>query len=105
MRLPRRELPVEGLLESAQVDRSPVPSGGQLGAEQEPVPCVHLEQAGGGASRRGHTDDLGAQPGEVVVPFLLARVEERHRAAGVRIDAVEIRTFVQVAAVTGEAEV
>jgi hypothetical protein len=93
------------LLEFAQLNRSPVPSGGQLGAEQEPVPCVHVEQAGGGASRCGHTNDLGTQPGEVVVPLLLAWVEEGHRAAGVRIDAVEIRSLVQVAAVTSEAEI
>jgi len=78
------------LLESAQANRSPVPSGWHLGAEQEPVPCVYLEQSGGGASRRRHAGDLGAQPGEVVVPLLLARLEEGHRAAGVRIEAVEI---------------
>ena len=74
-------------------------------AEFQLLVAVQAEYADGGAADSRLTDKMDSVPAEMIVPSLLAGVEERGDRIGFRIDAGEIGAFVQVAVDAGEAKV
>lgn len=67
--------------------------------------AVHAWHADGGSSDRGLADDVDSFPTEVVVPDLLAGMEERCKRVRNRIDPGKIRYLVEIAIDAGQAEV
>jgi hypothetical protein len=80
-------------------------------AEFQLLIAVQAEYADGGAADSRLTDKMDSVSAEMIVPSLLAGVEERGDRIGFRIDVGEIGAFVQVvvdavdAVDAGEAEV
>lgn len=67
--------------------------------------AVHTKHADSGSSDHGLADDVDSFPTEVIVPELLARVEERCKRVGNGIDSGKIRSLVEIAIDAGQAEV
>jgi hypothetical protein len=63
-------------------------------AEFQLIVAVHAEHSDGGASDSSLTDEMDSVPAEMIVPALLAWMEEWSHRIGLRIDAGEIGPFV-----------
>jgi hypothetical protein len=55
---------------------------------------VHLHQVGGCATDRGDPGNGPAAEGEVLIPLLPARVEQRHDRPGVGVEGHQVRPLV-----------
>ena len=66
---------------------------------------IDVKQPNGGPTRGRETDNLRSSYREMVPPGVLARVEKSHGSLRPRVDTAEIRPFIQVTAITGEAEI
>lgn len=74
-------------------------------AKFELLVAVHTEHADGGSTDRGLADDVDSFPLEVVVPDLLAGMEEWCNRVRNGIDPGKIRSLVEIAIDAGQAEV
>jgi hypothetical protein len=74
-------------------------------AEGDPVRLVDAKQVGGGASDGRAADEFAALVAEVIRPFMAAGVEQRRELAGQRVEAGDIRAFVDVAVIAGKGKV
>ena len=64
--------------------------------------CVHIEQPHAGAPDWCPAINVCASQKEVVVPLVLARMEDGRNLVGIGIDASEISAFVKVTFRAGE---
>jgi hypothetical protein len=71
----------------------------------DPSRIVHREKLYGRASNHSHTFNNRSSETKMICPMVASRIEQRNNVARCRVDTGKVRSFPQIAAVTGEGEI
>lgn len=82
-----------------------VRTSGQKLASLNPPRVVHREQLHSSAPNRRNALDNRPAETEMIAPTVASRIEQRDNLSGARIDSGQVRTFAQIATVTGKGEI
>ena len=108
----RRHLPIPSSVRLASPKGSPVSgtgafvrTSGQKVASLNPARIVHREQLDSSAPNRRSALDHRPAETEMIAPTVASRIEQRDNLSGAWINPGQVRTFAQIATVTGKGEI